>query len=464
MSKTNISLLFKDILIKGTEFYNSGDILNYQNMIRAGANIVKKLLENKYYEHALAFEIHLYNKLVCLFEQEENHFLSFSHYSNNFFDCGKSLSSPYNQEFAPNQDCAFVIHNNSMLGHTEVMCQILLNSQRNRRLTVIPLNQTSDTRLDKILSNSGINLVYPPKNIDQRGKFFWIRGYSFFNQITNAIWVSAPPNASFALGIGLAQRQLFWSLRFHAIWHPNVLHIGLPKVGSGDFDNKNGSIIRKNGNDWVGFKAPMKSKINVDSSLKTTIKERFQGFYIFGTVSRSTKLTKDFINCVGNILQRCQQAVFIIGTDAPLADVIMDESLKTVVDRIHNFGWVDSPSFNSAIDCYLEPFPFGTGITGRQALEVGCLLNSLWDRNTLPHFYFKAIEEQKQFSANWRATKSVATYIENAISAYEGDWVREDEDIALKFNELDGDPSADFFEIVDNFDRHVSYQSPFMPE
>jgi predicted O-linked N-acetylglucosamine transferase (SPINDLY family) len=72
---------------------------------------------------------------------------------------------------------------------------------------------------------------------------------------------------------------------------------------------------------------------------------------------------------------------------------------------------------SQVIDVFLETFPFGCGVTGAQAVELGTEVISLWGGDTLPTYYFETYEEARSFKNTWKVCASIDEYLEAAINS-----------------------------------------------
>ncbi len=105
--------------------------------------------------------------------------------------------------------------------------------------------------------------------------------------------------------------------------------------------------------------------------------------FILTTISNhlDTRLTLTVCQAIGEILQRCPQAVY-----APMGKVLHPERLRTffkpygVNDRVIFLGPCENPSqYARSMDLYLNEFPIGSGLALLDAMAAGCPIVSMYD-------------------------------------------------------------------------------------
>lgn len=90
-----------------------------------------------------------------------------------------------------------------------------------------------------------------------------------------------------------------------------------------------------------------------------------------------------------------------------------------VAEQAMFIGWVDTELYANLIDCFLETFPFGCGVTGMQALSHGTPVISLWDTDTLPTFYFESESQASRFHPNWNVLTDEEAYVNAAVDRFQ---------------------------------------------
>ena len=85
-----------------------------------------------------------------------------------------------------------------------------------------------------------------------------------------------------------------------------------------------------------------------------------------------------------------------------------------------------------------------------QALINGTKLNSFWDDNTLPCYYFDSPSHASSFHANWIINTSVNEYVNSAVDLY-NKWENGDKRTDISENlikSLDNNKSTRLFELI----------------
>jgi hypothetical protein len=125
-----------------------------------------------------------------------------------------------------------------------------------------------------------------------------------------------------------------------------------------------------------------------------------------------------FAKTVAAILKKCPGSLFLF-TGRTISKVFENILIEAnVANQALFVGWVDTDFYANLIDCFLESFPFGCGVTGMQALLHGTVVNSLWDKDTLPTFYFENPNEANSFHPNWIISTSPEQYINSAVESF----------------------------------------------
>jgi len=441
---------FEKKVEEGINAFKNNAFLEYQETLSQISGCLSQViaLDQKL---ALELEIKFYNKVVKLFEKEESYHIAFANHSKAFYDAAKGDFGLGRYE-ADQNSFIFVFHNSSLLGHSEVFLFLAGYIAKKLTVRVFFLAASEDKRFKERLIAKNIE-YFECRSLDLYESLFALRGYCFRMGIFNLVWVSTAPTASYALGLNLAQRMFFWSLKFHPIYFgQDIKHIGLPKIGSGDFDDTNQNIMFKNNRPWYAFRAPLVGAVKpVPEDIATREKIKISEKFIFGTIARDEKYTEEFVKTISEILQQCPESIYL-WTGKNKNNSIFDKYLASYQDRVKFIGWVDSSVFPQFFDVFLETFPFGCGVSGWQALYLGTRFNSLWDRNTLPHFYFRDKGEAKSYIPTWRVAFSLENYKKNAIDAYQGKWKRSEyidlSDIQNHLNKLNENKSQEFLDLL----------------
>jgi hypothetical protein len=428
------------------------DMSNFYIHHNNAGKIIKTLAENKRIEEAIFFEGMFYNKLVKIIETEDHYNKSFSIFKDELWNCGKYFSDKKNN-LKPSKIIAFCINANIILGHTEATILIIRNFKLlypNQQIYILSFSQKISSDFKKIMDDLKVEIISPLENLNGfLGLLRWGRKICQDLNIGTLIWVSVPTAVSCVFAYGLAYKQIYWTLKFHAMYiDKSIIHISCSNSGQ----NKAETII--NGNLWKVFQPPLSINVRKNNEQELNIiKNKFPKGKIFGTLAREEKFdSKEFIGVLIDILNKCPESIYIY-TGRKNSEVLLKELKKfNLLNRCFYIGWIDTNLYSELIDIFLETFPFGCGITGIQSLFQGSVLISKWDNNTLPRFYFNDLLSAKKFYNNWKCSLNREEYINYAIEAYntKNQSKNNNIDIIKKIKSLDLKKYEDFFNIINS--------------
>jgi len=403
---------FKKLLRHGEQAFHGGDREEYEKALRLAAKMLRNLATSGQINAALSLEPSWYNALVKKVETERHYHESFQWHGQSFWDAGQKDRRPLEGTGVARR-LAFVAHTGSLLGHTEVMLRIIEGWRRSSpHLEPYFISLSGmQPELAKRLKDLAVPRVNAPKDLKPSQVCKWVSNLIAQNAISTAVWLSTPCWVSYAFGVGLAPRQILWSLKFHALHlGSSVIHVGMTKPAEGE--------IQINEAPWKAFSPPLTLSVR-----KRPIEDiralriRWPGVFLFGTLAREEKFNSpSFVVAVVRVLKSTKGTHFLYtGKQQPvmLAEALQQAGLG---DRSTFVGWVDTDLYAQAIDGFLETFPFGCGITGAQAVEHGTPVVSMWDEDTLPRFYFPDLLEARAFSPDWRIATSIDEYVESAVA------------------------------------------------
>lgn len=406
--------LFNKQLDKGVSAFASGDQKTYHDTIESTGRALGKMCESGSIELALALEVLWYQKLVKKTESDEHYSACFSHHTSSMWSAGRRMSPGPIMTGDP--DCiAFVAHNSVLLGHTEVMLLVMEDWRRrypHLRLIFVGLTPCQPDLLRR-LSDIGIEAITPADKLQPLSLTSWLRKTLISENTGTAIWLSLPIWAHFIFGYRIAIRQVFWSLKFHAVHlGQEVTHIGMTKQCDG--------IVKIHDKPWLAFQPPLAVQIKErDSNTRANLRGIYDEKFLFASIARDEKFNSPkFVTAVAQILKRCPDSIFMFtGREiSPVIEKIFSD--YGVADQAMFVGWVDTELYTNLIDCFLETFPFGCGITGMQALSHGTPVISLWDKDTLPTFYFQDSEQANHFDKNWLISNKETDYVDAATDCF----------------------------------------------
>ncbi len=405
---------FNAQLQQGLAAFNAGDLDTYKLSLDKTGQLLNKYCQMGMAELALMLEPIWYQVLVKKIESDEHYAHSFRHHTKSLWKAGKSISPGSVPTGDPNCIC-FVAQNSVLLGHTEVML-LMLEDWRKRyptlRLLFIGLTPCQPELAEK-LKAIGITAITPDTNKSPLEVIRWLRNITIQESVGTAIWLSLPLWVPFIYGYQIAKKQIFWSLKFHAVHlGEEVVHIGMTKQREGN--------VMIHGNPWHAFQPPLVVQIkNRDEQTLNKLRSKYKDNFLFVTLAREEKFNSPrFVKTVIDILESCPNSLFLF-TGREISPILKNALRdSTVSHRAIFVGWVDTDEYANFTDCFLETFPFGCAVTGMQALSHGTTVISLWETDTLPTFYFKNVSEAANFHSNWKIIDTVIEYKKAAISCY----------------------------------------------
>lgn len=403
-------------LIKAGEYaFQKGDLTGYREAIRLGGKALRNLANVGQMDAALSLEPAWYNSLVKKVESESHYHQSFSWHANAFWEAGQRNARGTVRSGRPNR-IAFVAHSGALLGHTEVMLRII-ESWKSAAPHIEPYFVSLiglDSRLKDRLSRLNVPFgVAPPEANSPTHAVKWARDFIADTEVETCVWLSTPCWVGFVFGLGLAPKQILWSLKFHAVHlGPSVIHVGMTKPVNGK--------VMINGSYWRAFSPPLTTAVKTRAPCEVEqVRCKWSGQFLFGTLAREEKFNSpEFITAVVRILQSAPNSHYLYTGKKPPFALAQALTSAGLAHRSTFIGWVDTELYAQAIDAFLETFPFGCGVTGAQAVSLGTRMVSLWAEDSLPRFYFQELTEAKQFSPNWAVCESIDTYVTAALSAY----------------------------------------------
>jgi hypothetical protein len=406
---------FESAIGEAISCFDAGDLPVYYQILDRVGRFIGDLAERGDIDAAIAAEGVWYNALVKKIENEGHYRRCFSNHHWRLWNAG--VRARVGNFYLPVQNrIAFLAPTGALLGHTEVMLR-LLSDLRETIPGIFPsFISLSSMSEDLAVRLNALNISwYAPKTgLSATQSLKWVR--DILKQIcpSRVVWLSVPCSVPFLFGSVLAPHQVYWSLKFKAYELPEeIVHIGYPHRESGAAPDY---IAR-----WTSYMPPFGIRA-VETSEKEllTLKNRFRNEIVFGTLAREEILNQqDYINAVIRIMQQNPEAVFLYtGRAEPvaLARALESSGLKS---RSHYVGWVDTSIFSRLITVFLEPFPFGCGVTLAQALGVGTRVVSLWGPRSFPSVYFSSIIEAARFERTWKVASGFEEYVRLAVKSAE---------------------------------------------
>ena len=404
-----------DVIKVGRDAFYSGQIDRYLDAVRKVGSLIKDLADSDKVDLALNIEGYWYNNLVKLIESEQAYHNAFQRHYDALWKAGfrRRISLPARDA----RRICFVIPSGVLLGHTQVMLQIIrawLRADESIQPCVVSLSDF-DGKLDAALKSLGVTFFAPPGGLGGfAGLAEWCRNIIRQENCNTAVWVSVPVMVSYLFGFGVAPRQVFWSLKFHPVHlGDSVTHIAMTPPGVGE--------VLFHGRPWKRFSPPLSiPESTCRSEDVSRIRNELGASFIFGALARTEKFNSpEYVDTVVDIIRRCSNSVFVYTghQDSPLIRARFSEA--GLSSAIRFVGWVDTNLYAQALDVFLETFPFGCGVTGAQAVNAGTRMVSLWRNETLPRYYFESLGQARALSSRWRIEDDVGEYKNRAVEFYE---------------------------------------------
>lgn len=437
---------FNQRLEDGASAFAAGDEKTYQDAIKQTGRQLDQWCQSGLVELALSLEMSWYQSLVKKVESDEHYAACFKQHADSLWSAGRRMSpGPAVQGDA---NCiAFVAQNSVLLGHTEVML-LVMEDWRHRypqlRLMFVgftPCQPDLMKRLDAL----GVEIITPKEQLKPLQLAAWLRSSLAAENVGTAVWLSLPLWVPFLFGYRIANRQVFWSLKFHAVHlGDDVVHIGMTKARDG--------VVNIHGKPWLAFQPPLAVAIHQrDADTRAELRGGYNDKFLFATLAREEKFNSPrFADTVARILKRCPGSLFMF-TGREISPVLEKALVEHgVVEQAMFIGWVDTELYANLIDCFLETFPFGCGVTGMQALSHGTPVVSLWDADTLPTFYFEQASQAASFHPNWQVSTNEDAYVDAAVERFRH-WQQGEQRIPMapeSIAALDGAKYEQFFRLV----------------
>jgi hypothetical protein len=180
-----------------------------------------------------------------------------------------------------------------------------------------------------------------------------VRQRSTDDRLSAMVFVSNPMGMAFASTMGVAPRHIWWAHKWHGLRLPHV---------DGYLDACHPLHDRSPLADWIGcytaLPAAMREKPYMAAVAAIRAAAPGSG-PVFGTCSRTAKITAEFLETVVRILIEAPDAFWLLASDRLPAAA--EAVLAPVKGRWAYLGWVDVHVWSRAIDAYLDTFPFAGG-------------------------------------------------------------------------------------------------------
>jgi hypothetical protein len=182
-----------------------------------------------------------------------------------------------------------------------------------------------------------------------------------------ATWVSAPPGAAFYAAARVAERQAYWSMKFHGMIAPGIDHY----VSCASCWETEKTV---HGQEWLCGPVSFKDALaGGDPAQTAAFRAHFPAdAVLLGVLAREEKIfSPPYLEAVAEILRRSPKALFLWSGRSEHEGIRRFFTERGLSDRTPYIGWVNTATITPALDIFLETFPFGCGMTAAQALAAG---------------------------------------------------------------------------------------------
>jgi len=345
---------------------------------------IKSFANESRIDEALYTEGMIYSAFVKSTETEEHYFRCYEKWSEKLQALGREKARAFAAPRDPRKIC-FIAPNGVLLGHTEVMLKVI-ESWRAIGIKVdvffYALNYTPAflaLLADRHIHPLQTQLYAGEKEVGTAESFLRLRDQLEERRIQTVVWVSVPTLASYALALRLAPRQVFWSLKFHPIFLPEVdVHL----CGGHEIE----TLRLYHGRLWKASPFPLTVALALNNQDDIErIRERFpEGALLLGTLAREEKIeSQAFLSALCAILKRNPNVHYLWAGKTQSPKVVDEFDKSGVASQCHFIGWVNTNLFAEVLDIFLETFPLGCGVTGFQAMGHGTPLLSIQSIDTL---------------------------------------------------------------------------------
>ena len=186
-------------------------------------------------------------------------------------------------------------------------------------------------------------------------------------EFSTVVWVTSVPTAAFALALGLAPVQIFFTMKYHTFVSPPLDGYLTGGPTGQRFKEMGGQMWRVAQTAYSGLFDGGRSAAAAD------IRSRYGAEkIILGCLGREEKINSvPFLDAVVALLKRWPEAMFL-WTGREFDHAIQSHFETAGVARQCQFiGWVDTLLFAQVFDVFLDTFPFPCGVTALQAMAAG---------------------------------------------------------------------------------------------
>jgi glycosyltransferase involved in cell wall biosynthesis len=333
---------------------------------------------------ALGLESRFYGRYIRQRETEAHYHAAFARIVEPMARAGRKLGArlpalPPSRRDGPVR-LGFVLHTGHPLGHTDLLMSVLEGWNRSGQDVVAPhvfvLGDTSPSFVERCRA-AGVPLVRLRDEIIGRGlkgsvsgQLVLLRARLAAAGVDTMVWVSLPVWSAFAFALRLAPVQIFWAMKFHPVDVPEM--DGRVTLGVGLFDRER----TIHGRTWrCGPLIVGGLDVPADPSAVAAARAALDlppDALLLGTVARPEKLLDPRFQDALAALMKARPATRYVWTGRTPTPAVEEAFARHgIADRCRFVGWVDPRVYATALDLFVEPFPFGCGVTGLHAIAAG---------------------------------------------------------------------------------------------
>ena len=266
------------------------------------------------------------------------------------------------------QQIAFVFKGPYQLAHSEFLHNFLKGCKVFSDVISITLILLDSPLTEKIkIELTHINCIslseYP--TTFSKLKHYYSICHHKFDHIS---WVAAVQNLTLYMGMQLAPKQSYWSMKYHSIIMPTIQKYAGLGYGGNSFDFDDIKWFRGRAFPDLGMQNTTIPRSHLHSLLKIP-----DGSLLVGCFVRSEKLYDlNFWDSIVSLLNQRHDLFFAVASQSlPKAmDSYLRKKLKKTYNRVKYLGWVNTKKIVYALDVYFDSTPRGSCNTIFEAIEA----------------------------------------------------------------------------------------------
>ena len=332
---------------------------------------IKESLDRNYFNVALSIEHMLYNGWLKNRETMDHYQDSYSLWADMFEQAGlrkrKSLP-PLRIKKQAKPLIGIFIHNVSWLAHVQTLYQsFVANKERDydvRLYFLEGVNETVKSRFRDI----NISCCFIEEKTSSKGfyeRFLALRTQCMHDNVEIILWLCYNIFMGFAFGIGLAPKQIYWSMK-----HPT----GAFKLPDDNWVSWNGpdeeiSIYNIN---WKTIPSCYPATSKPENVSISSIRNKYPAdAIILGTIGREDKLNSaEFLSTIADILDTHPETIYLYTGHTNLPSISNYFYERRLKDRVDFIGWIEPRLYAELFDIYVDSWPARSGMTAFNALEA----------------------------------------------------------------------------------------------